>query len=383
MLSGIKVIEIGQVLSAPYAGAVFSDFGAEVIKIEKPGGGDDARAMGHPFRDGASMEFQDVNRGKRSVVIDLKSEAGRTQLFGLLEHTDILIHNLKLGVAAKLGIDGAALTARFPRLIYCEMSSFGHRGPRQFQPGYESLLQAFSGLISMTGERDGAPSRMGASLVDQGTSMWTVIGALVALHRRSQTGCGGVINTSLFETALFWGSHHIHAQVNEGRPSRRYGTGHPNLVPYQGFPTADGLLMVAVGNDRLFRKLAIAMAKAEWADDPRFATNPQRLTNRDTLVGLMSELLAQHPRAEWVRRFESAGVPAAPVNSIADVINEEQFKAIDILRPLDNADYRLMGLPLSFNGVRPPAAGRAPKLGEHTETYLGRSSDQSKPLKPQ
>ena len=381
MLSGIKVIEIGQVLSAPYAGAVFSDFGAEVIKIEKPSGGDDARQMGHPFRDGASMEFQDVNRGKRSVVIDLKSEAGRTQLFALLEHADILIHNLKPGVPAKLGIDGAALTARFPRLVYCEMSSFGHRGPRQFQPGYESLLQAFSGLINMTGERDGAPSRMGASLVDQGTSMWTVIGALVALHRRSQTGRGGVINTSLFETALFWGSHHIHAQVNEGRPSRRYGTGHPNLVPYQAFPTADGLLMIAVGNDRLFRKLTAAMGKPEWADDPRFATNPQRLTNRDTLVALVSEALATQPRAEWVRRFESVGVPAAPVNSIGDVINEEQFKAIDILRPLDNADYKLMGLPVSFDGVRPPAAGRAPKLGEHTEAYLGGTADTKKTAK--
>jgi crotonobetainyl-CoA:carnitine CoA-transferase CaiB-like acyl-CoA transferase len=371
LLADLRVIEIGQVLSAPYAGMIFADLGADVIKIEKPGVGDESRAMGAAFRDGASMTFHDVNRGKKSVVLDLKTEAGRDGLLRLLQDADILVHNLRPGEAERMRLDGATLTARFPRLIYCEMGSFGHKGPRRRQPGYEPLLQAYGGLISMNGNPDGPPARMGASLVDQGTANWTVIGALAALHRRAATGKGCIVNTSLLETALTWAAPRIHAQVNEGRPSLRYGTAHPNLVPYQAFETAEGPVMICAGNDRLFAKLAHVLGRPEWARDPRYSSNRQRLVHRSELVSLMQDILRTAGRAHWIDLLEPIGVPVAPVNSIEEVVADEQVKALDILRPVGASGFVLAGLPISFDGVRPPVERPAPALGADNENLLG------------
>lgn len=371
LLKDIRVIEIGQVLSAPYAGMIFADLGAEVIKVEKPDMGDDARCMGPAFREGASMTFHDVNRGKRSVVINLKTPEGLGQLFSLLADADVLIHNLRPGEADKLGLGAQAVTARHPRLIYCELTAFGHQGPRRLQPGYEPLLQAFSGLVSMNGTENGPPARMGASLVDQGTAMWAVIGVLAALRERDQGGKGSVVNASLLETALAWGAPRLHGYINEGRESKRYGTAHPGLVPYQSFDTADGPIMICAGNDRLFTKLAQAMDHPQWCSDERFATNRQRLLHRDTLVALMQEVLATTPRAQWLERLEAVGVPVAAVNSISEAWQEPQVRAIDMLRPVGDAGFMLAGLPISFDRVRPPVERPAPSLGADSDTYLG------------
>ncbi len=377
LLHDIRVIEIGQVLSAPYAGMIFADLGAEVIKIEKPGTGDDARCMGPAFRDGASMTFHDVNRGKHSVVIDLKTPQGLQQLFSLLADADVLIHNLRPGEADKLGLGEGAITAHFPRLIYCELTAFGHQGPRRLQPGYEPLLQAFSGLISMNGTEDGPPARMGASLVDQGTAMWAVIGVLAALRQRDQTGQGSVVNASLLETALTWAAPRVHGYVNEGRESKRYGTAHPGLVPYQSFDTPDGQVMICAGNDRLFAKLAHAMDQPQWCSDERFATNRQRLQHRETLVALIQEVLGNAPRAQWLARLEAAGVPVAAVNTLPEALQEAQVQAIELLRPVGDAGFMLAGLPLSFNKIRPPVSRPAPLLGADSDTYLGSSKTSS------
>jgi crotonobetainyl-CoA:carnitine CoA-transferase CaiB-like acyl-CoA transferase len=231
MLAGIRVVECSQVLSAPYAGMILADLGAEVIKVEKPPGGDEARNMGPSFRNGASMTFHEVNRNKQSVVIDIKSADGHAQLLALVATADIFIHNFRPGDAARLGLDGATLTGLFPRLIYCEMGAFGHKGPRRLEPGYESLLQAYGGLIGTNGTPGAPAARIPASVVDQGTGMWTVIAALAALQRRQASGRGALVNTSLLETAVAWSAPRIHEWVNEGRAPVRLGTGHPNLVP--------------------------------------------------------------------------------------------------------------------------------------------------------
>lgn len=373
-LKGIRVVEIGQVLSAPYAGMILSDLGAEVIKVEKPGTGDDARTMGPAFRDNASMTFHDVNRGKRSVVIDLKCAEGLQQLFSVLSTADVLIHNLRPGESEKLGLGQGVVTKKFPSLVYCEITAFGHKGPRRLQPGYEPLLQAFSGLISMNGSEEAPAARMGASIVDQGAAMWSVIGILTALRKRDHTGLGGVVNTSLLETALAWAAPRIHGQINEGRESKRYGTAHPGLVPYQGFDTLDAPMMICAGNDRLFTKLAGAMGHPEWCEDERFESNRQRLKNREAMVSEMQKILSGAPRAQWIARLEAAGVPVAAINTIQEALQEPQVQEIDMLRTVRNADFLLAGLPLSFDAIRPEVTGPAPKLGEHTASILRSTS---------
>ncbi len=364
MLSGIRVVECSQVLSAPYAGMILADLGAEVIKVEKPPAGDEARHMGPAFRDGASMTFHDVNRNKQSVQIDLKSPQGHAQMLSLLATADIFIHNLRPGDADRLKLDGATLTAKFPRLIHCEMGAFGHKGPRRHQPGYEPLMQAYGGLISMTGGADTPPARIPASLVDEGTGMWTVIAALAALQRRHAGGRGAVINTSLLETAVAWAAPRIHEWVNEGRVPRRYGTGHANLVPYQAFEASDGLLMICAGNDRLFVAVADTLGHPEWHADARFKSNRERLRHRDLLVGLMTDVLRGRTRAEWAAALQAAGVPVSPVHSIEEVVIDPQVRALDLIRPVPGADYLLAGLPMSIDGVRPELRRPAPTLGQ-------------------
>ncbi|WP_431267621.1 CaiB/BaiF CoA transferase family protein [Dankookia sp. P2] len=363
VLAGIKVVELGQVLAAPFAGAILADLGATVVKVEKPDGGDDARQMGPAFRHGDALNFHEFNRGKRSVTLDLKLPGGVAALHGLLHDADILVHNLRPGVAEALGIGPEVVTARHPRLIYCAMGAFGHKGPLAHRPGYEPLFQAFAGLSSITGEPGGPPVRMGASVVDQGTGMWTVIGALAALQQRARTGRGCVVNTSLFETALMWGGQKISAYVNQGKLPERHASGHPNFVPYQAFDCADGPLLICCGNDRLFRKLADVLGR-DWPADPRFATNRQRLANQAVLLPEIAALLRARPRAALAETLIAAGVPCSPVNSIPEVLAEPQTAAMEMLQPVPGEDFSLVAMPLSFDGERPRIRHGAPRLGE-------------------
>ncbi|MDN3566964.1 CoA transferase [Paeniroseomonas aquatica] len=370
VLAGIKVVELGQVLAGPFAGAILADLGAEVWKVEKPDGGDDARQMGPAFRHGDALNFHEFNRGKRSVALDLKSPAGVAALHALLEDADILVHNLRPGVAEALGIGPEPVTARHPRLIYCAMGAFGHLGPLARRPGYEPLFQAFCGLSSITGEPDGPPVRMGASVVDQGTGMWTVIGALAALQQRHATGRGCVVNTSLFETALMWAGQKISAYVNMGKLPERHASGHPNFVPYQAFETADGPLLICCGNDRLFRKLAAQLGRPDWPEDPHFATNRQRIAHQGALLPQIAELLRDRPRAALAEALVAAGVPCAPVNTIPEVLAEPQAAAMDMLQAVPGEDFSLVAMPLSFDGERPRIRHGAPRLGDMTPEVI-------------
>ena len=363
VLDGVRVLELGQVLAGPFAGAILADLGAEVVKVERVQGGDDARQMGPAFRHGDALNFQVFNRGKQSVALDLKSPEGLAAFERLAGEADLFIHNLRPGVPAKLGIDGPALCARHPRLIYCEISAFGHVGPMALRPGYEPLVQAFSGLSSTNGGPGDPPMRSAASMCDQGSGMWVVIGALALLHRRAQTGRGGILNTSLLETALVWNGQKADAFVNEGRLPQRDRSGHPGFVPYEAFDTQDAPLLICCGNDRLFAKLAAELGRPDWLADERFATNRARLAHKAALLEQLMPLLRARPRAEWIERFDAAGVPCAPIHSVPEALAHPQVQALGMLAPVPGEDFSLTALPLSIDGQRPLPRAGAPRLG--------------------
>lgn len=369
VLDGVRVLELGQVLAGPFAGAILADLGAEVIKIERTEGGDDARRMGPAFRHGDALNFHIFNRGKQSVALDLKTEDGRAHLERLVAQADIFIHNLRPGVPQALGIDGETLCARHPRLIYGEISAFGPIGPMAMRPGYEPLLQAFSGLSSTNGGPDDPPMRSGASVCDQGSGMWLVIGTLALLHRRERTGCGGLLTTSLLETALAWNAQKSDAYANEGQLPLRHRSGHPGFVPYEAFDTADGPLLICCGNDRLFAKLAHTLGQPGWIDEARFTTNRARLAHKAELFEQLGPILRTRTRADWIGRFEAAGVPCAPVHSVPEALAHPQVQALGMLAPVPGADFSLTALPLRVDNERPLARGLAPRLGEHNARH--------------
>ena len=363
-LAGLRVLELGQVLAGPFAGAIFADLGAEVIKIERVEGGDDGRRMGVPFHGDDSLIFQVFNRGKRSMALDLKSSAGLDALHILAGAADILVHNLRPGVVEAMGLDGPSMCARHERLIYCEMSAFGHKGPERLRPGYEPLLQAYSGLSSINGGPDDPPIRMGASLCDQGTGMWAVIGALSLLTRRQTTGRGGVVQVSLLETGLSWAAQKLDALMNQDQAPVKHRSGHPDFAPYEAFEAADGPFLICVGNDRLFAKLGHALGCPEWSEDSRFSTNRIRLQHRGALNDALNSILATATRRTWLERLEAAGVPCAPINTLAEALAEPQVQAIGIIQQVPGESFTLTGLPMSIDGERPHIGGPAPALGE-------------------
>ena len=368
-LAGLRVLELGQVLAAPFAGAIFADLGAEVLKVERVEGGDDGRRMGAPFHHGDSLIFQVFNRGKRSVALDLKAEAGRQALEALVADADVLVHNLRPGSAEALGFGGAALCARHPRLVYCEMSAFGHQGPERLRPGYEPLLQAYSGLSSINGGPGDPPMRMGASLCDQGTGMWAVIGALSLLRRRDATGRGGIVSVSLLETALGWAASKSDALMNQGQEPQRHRSGHPDFAPYEAFEAADGPFLICVGNDRLFAKLCAAIGRPDWPADPRYAGNRDRLAHREGLNAALNAVLATRARQDWMALFEAAGVPCSPIHTLAEALGQPQVQALGLIRTVGGEDFTLTGLPVSFDGVRPAITAAAPRLGESAPAW--------------
>ena len=368
-LSGLKVVELGQVLAGPFAGAIFADLGAQVIKIERTEGGDDGRSMGQAFHGTDSMLFQIFNRGKQSVTLDLKTTEGVAQLDELAAEADVLIHNLRPGVAAQLGIDGPTLCERHPRLIYCEISAFGHLGPLSSAPGYEPLIQAYSGLSSISGDPDGPPIRMGASVCDQGTGMWIVIGALSLLVERERSGRGGIVQGSLLETALTWAAQKSDSYLNEGKLPEKHASGHPSFVPYESFDARDAPLLICCGNDRLFSKFSTALARPDWPDDSRFRSNRDRMRHKEILLTEIRAIIKTRTRDEWLALLSEAGVPCAPVHTIPEVLGEPQIAALEIIQNLPGVDFRLTAMPLSFNGERPAIRSAAPKLGEHNQTH--------------
>ncbi len=371
LLQGVRVVELGQFLAGPFGGVILGDMGAEVVKVEVPGRGDDGRRMGQPFDGGDALIFRDINRGKKSVAIDFQTPEGLEQLVRLIATADIVISNLRPGVVERFGIDGATLIQRFPRLVYCDLAASGHQGPMRLQPGYEPLAQAFSGLSSINGPLDGPPTRTGPSVVDLGSGMWIAISALAALRRRDMTGEGSTIRLSLLETALAWIGADVSGYLNEGRVPRRRGNAQPLLVPYDTFDTLDGPLCIAVGNDRMFDAFARSLGHAEWAAPGRYQTNATRLAHKAELAGQISALLKESPRDYWVHKLQGAGVPCSVVNTIPEMLESAQAQSLGMLTISGQTHRQSMGLPFTVNGIRPGSLAEAPVLGQHNAEIFG------------
>jgi crotonobetainyl-CoA:carnitine CoA-transferase CaiB-like acyl-CoA transferase len=370
-LSDITVIELGHSVAAPYAAEILADLGATVIKVEKRDGGDDARQWAPPYWHGSSAIFQSLNRNKFSVTVDLRDERERAALVRLIEErADVLIQNLRPGMVEELGLDAATLRGRNKRLIYCGIGAFGRAGPLATRPGYDPLMQAFGGLMSVTGEAGEPPVRVGTSIIDMGAGLWSAIGILSALHHRTATGEGTTVDTSLYETALAWMTYHAANYQASGEVPKRHGSGTFGIVPYRGYATRDGYLLIGAGNDKLFGKLATALGHPAWADDARFRDNPQRVENRVALDALIEEVTRSNTSVAWQAVLEAAGVPSAPMQSVDEVLAHAQTKALGMLQESPDGRLTIMGLPLSFDGERPPFRRVAPQLGEHTDELL-------------
>ena len=355
---------MGASVAAPYAALVLSELGAEVTKIERPGEGDPCRGWGPPFIDGQASLFMALNRGKKSRAFDLRSDAASAELRALILDSDVVIQNMKPGQAEELGFGAAELCAANPRLIHASIGAFGKAGPLRDRPGYDPLMQAFSGIMNVTGEMGRPPVRVGTSIIDMGAGMWLVTGITTALYRREQTGRGGAVDTSLLEVAMGWMSYHVTNHSASGEEPKREGSGAAMIVPYQVFNTADGEAVVGAGNDNLFRRLAKLLGHAEWCDDPRYATNPVRVANREDICARVAILLLTKTNAEWEPLFVQAGVPFTPVQGVAQAVAHPQVQALGMVRET-SAGIRYVDLPISFDGIR-PASGktRTPEVGE-------------------
>jgi len=371
-LAGMRVLEIGHSIAAPYAGMILGELGADVVKLENPGNGDYARGWGPPFSQGTATIFQAMNRGKRGITVDLKDAGELARLRALiLEQFDVVMHNLKPGALDKLGLGAAGLLAEKPSLIFCNIGAFGARGPLRHLPGYDPLMQAFGGLMSMLGEEGRPPVRVAVSIMDLGTGMWSAIGILAAHAERLRSGRGGVIDASLFETSCAWMSIPIASYLASGILPERAGSGVREIVPYQAYATTDGYIMVAAGNDGLFHKLCLVLGRADLAGDARLATNPGRVEHRPWLIGQLAGEFAKDSVAAWMEKLEAVGVPAGPVQTLDQVVAHPQTAAMGVLQTSPDGGLQTMGLPISFDGERPAYSGTAPGLGEHNRQVLG------------
>lgn len=383
-LTGVRVLDLTRVLAGPWCTQNLADLGAEVIKIERPGAGDDTRAWGPPYlKDAAGNDtseaayYLSANRNKFSVALDIASPRGAELVRELALQSDILVENFKVGGLAKYGLDYASLKELNPRLIYCSITGFGQTGPYASRPGYDFMIQGMGGLMSITGERDdlpgGGPQKAGVAVADLMTGMYSTVGILAALHERSVSGLGQHIDMALLDCQVAMMANQNLNFMTSGKAPRRAGNAHQNLVPYQVFAASDGHLIVAVGNDSQFRNYCGAIGLPELSADPRFSTNPQRVKNREELVPLLVERMATGARDYWLAALEGVGVPAGPINTLDQVYEDPQVLARGMKRELPHpaaGTVPMAASPLKFSGspvqyLRPP-----PMLGEHTAQVL-------------
>lgn len=373
-LSDVLVVDLTRVLAGPYGTMILGDFGASIIKIEQPVRGDDTRQWGPPFSAGGeSAYFLCANRNKRSLTLNLKSEAGREVLRDLVRRADVLVENFKVGTMEALGLGYPSLRELNPGLIYCSITGYGQTGPYRNRPGYDTVIQAQGGVMSITGPVDGEPFKVGVAIVDITAGLYAVTSILAALHYRERTGEGQFIDIALFDAQLGWLANVASAYLVSGESPKRYGNAHATIVPYQTMPTADGWLMLAVGNDNQFSSLCTLLGHPEWARDERFATNPARVAHRDTLIPLLESIFRTRPTHEWIEMILEIDVPCGPVNDIPTALADPQAQA---RRMVQFVDHPVDG-PVPLVGPVPklsatPALIRSapPKLGEHTEVVL-------------
>lgn len=371
-LSGVTVLEMGHSVAAPYAGSILAQLGARVVKVEHPNGGDPTRDWGPPYGNEAAVVFEALNRDKEGIILDLKDSAQQLALRQFIsDRADIVIQNLRPGSVERLGLAASDLVPAKPSLIYCNLSAFGRSGPLEAKPGYDPLMQAYSGLMSITGERGRPPVRVGTSIIDMGAAMWAVIGIIAALQERARTGLGGVVDTSLYETALAWMTLPLATYLASGETPQAFGSAAPQIVPYQVFATADDYLMIAAGNDGLFNRLAQMLDRPEWCKDKCFSSNGRRVANRDPLVDEIGKILRQESTEHWIERLDAAGVPNARLQAVDAVAADPQTLALGIVQDDTESERKFVGLPLSFGGHRPPLRKAPPGLGADNGILAG------------
>ncbi len=367
------MLDLTRALSGPFATMILGDLGAEVIKLEDPRRGDDTRSWGPPFQGGEASYFLSANRNKRSVAVDLKAPEGRLLAQQLAAACDIVIENFRPGTAARLGLGYEELSEQNPGLIYASISGYGQTGPDSALPGYDAVAQALSGVMSITGEAHGEPVRASPSLADVGAGMWAVIGITSALHARSATGRGQLIDISLLDGQISWLTYAASRYFATGETPVRHGSAHESLVPYQVFPTADDPLMVAVGSEGLWRRFTAAVGLDELTDDPRYATNPDRVRNQDTLLPRIRAALAARGCAEWTAVLAEAGVPGGPVNTIPAALAHRQVTARDMVVEMEHpaaGPIKVLGSPLKLSAQPASIRRPPPTLGQHTDEIM-------------
>ena len=367
-LTGVKVVEIANNIAGPYAGFILAMLGAEVLKIERPETGDDARAWGPPFWKDTSATFHALNVNKQAVTLDLKSKDDVAWLEDYIAGCDAFIHNMRPGVLDELALGAEALRARNPRLVYCSLSAFGPRGPMRKNGGYEPMVQAFAGLFSVNGYPDRPGARIGTSVLDLGSAVWAALGCIAGLLQREKTGKGCVVDASLYETALGLLTVHFARYQAGGKLPERHPSGSLAVVVFQAIDTADGQVIVAAANDRLFAKLVTELGHPEWAKDARYKTNADRFANKDELIAAITDIMRRRPSEEWVARLEKVGVPCAPINDMTHIKTHPQTVALEMVQRAPEIDLDLIGLPVSLDGERARIRTRAPRLGQHNET---------------
>jgi len=372
-LAGLLVVDLTQNVAGPFCTQILGDMGAQIVKVERPGRGDDARAWAPPYWGRESASFMSVNRNKRSLAVDMKAPEGRDILDRLVRRADIFVQSLRAGAIEELGLGWERARRLNPRLIYCSITAFGTEGPFRDRPGYDPLMQAYGGIMSITGHPGAPPARVPVSLVDMGTGMWAVTGIMAALRERDRTGAGAHVTTALYDTAIAWTTFQMSNYLGSGERPEPQGSGTPMIAPYEAFPARDGWVMIAAGSDALFVKCCAALGVAALAADARFSTNPARVANRPALVEALSAATRALATGDLLARLQKAGVPTAPIQTLDQVAAHPQTEASGMLIAAKHPrlpDYRGIGLPIRWDGERPGVARVPPLLGEHTAEVL-------------
>jgi crotonobetainyl-CoA:carnitine CoA-transferase CaiB-like acyl-CoA transferase len=373
-LRDITVLDLSRNLAGPYCTMLLGDLGADVIKVESPGSGDDTRNWRPPEWNGQSTTFLACNRNKRSITIDLDAEAGQHLVRRLASRADVVVSSFRPGSLAKRGLDYHALRDGNEALVYCSITAYGSKGPKKDAPGYDPVLQAETGLMSMTGHPDGTPARLGVGAIDLGTGMWAAVGIQAALSNRSATGMGALVEVSLYETAAWLLSYHVEGYLATGESPQRQGNGTPFVAPYETFATADGDLMVTAGNDQLFVSLCRVLGLPELPEVPGYAHNSDRVANRTGLHQLLEDRFKRKPAAEWEVLLGAETIPCSRVRAVADFVNDPQLEALDMLVAMphpDIPDLSVVDIPLTINGERATHRLPPPRLGQQTTAILG------------
>jgi formyl-CoA transferase len=373
-LDGIRVLDLSRVLAGPYCTMTLGDLGADVIKVEQPGTGDDTRKWGPPWAGGESAYYLCVNRNKRSITLDLKSDDGRDILMRLAERSDIVVENFKVGALDRMGLGYDHLRKANPGLIWCSITGYGQTGPFADKAGYDFVAQGEAGIMSITGEIDGEPMKVGVAIVDITTGLFASNAILAALHARNATGSGQRIDVSLFSSAIAWLANVGSNYLTTGDLPERLGNAHPSIVPYQTFRARDLWIIIGAGNDRQFRALCQILGLVDLPDDPRFADNPSRVANRETLIPMLQHVLETRDADDWLEAISAAGIPCGPINTLDRVFDHPQTRHRDMVVEIDHptaGKVKLAGIPFQMSGTPPAILRHPPLLGEHTDEVLG------------